>query len=642
MLRALLDMSDISDRFLKIADKEILLEDIDNEELAQFCMYANNQYRAGNPIIDDADYDFVFLPELAKRIPDHPFLQSIEVESDNTDFGEKIKLPQIMLSTDKAFSIEEVKKWVERIVKALPETNIATQDVLIKATPKLDGFAAFDDGTTLYTRGDGKKGSDISRVFTRGLQVYNNHKRGLGAGEIVVTKSYFDTVLSSHFEHSRNFQASIIREKELDEFGKNAISNGAAVFVPFSTLPHLSHSIEELFTHFDAIIAQMLTCVDFDVDGVIFEVINPEIKKIMGSNRKFHRWMIAFKENKEKAQVEVEDVIPQVGRTGKITPVAVLKPTKLSGAILSHASCYHYNFIKENQLGTGSIVELIRSGLVIPKITKVLQHTTATIPTHCPSCKNVLQWQSDFLICDNHQHCSSQRIETYKYFFATLANNDGFGEATITKLFECGITQLSDIYNLTLENLMEFGFGEKTSENLLHNLEKSRTTQIEDYRFLAAFGVERLGLGNSENLLKKYNIQEIFNITAENIVAIDGFAEKTALSIVKGLQNIYKEFETIYNLGFNLETTATTEYSNNYFANKKLVFTGVMQHSREYMQKEAKNLGAIIQKAVSGKTDFLIIGEKVGQSKLEKAQKAGVTIMNEAEYLSLKNLPNSV
>jgi DNA ligase (NAD+) len=184
---------------------------------------------------------------------------------------------------------------------------------------------------------------------------------------------------------------------------------------------------------------------------------------------------------------------------------------------------------------------------------------------------------------------------------------------------------------------MNFGFGEKTSQNLIGNLAKSRTTQIEDYRFLASFGVERLGLGNSENLLKNYKIDEIFDLNAEKIANIDGFAEITAKSIVIGLKNIKDEFDKIFELGFNLEKTLTNTFNGDgYFAGKKLVFTGAMQNPREKMQKDAKLLGAIIQKSVSGKTDFLIIGEKVGKSKLEKAEKLGIKIITEQEYLTLQ------
>ena len=144
-----------------------------------------------------------------------PFLQKIEAENEGFS-EEKIKLPQKMLSTDKAYSWEEINKWLDRVSKFSSEIEYSLADIQIKGTAKLDGFAGYDDGSKLYTRGDGNKGSDISRVFERGLGIFNNSERGQGPGEIVVKRSYFEKHLSNNFEYPRNFQASLIKEKELD------------------------------------------------------------------------------------------------------------------------------------------------------------------------------------------------------------------------------------------------------------------------------------------------------------------------------------------------------------------------------------------------------------------------------------------
>jgi DNA ligase (NAD+) len=164
-------------------------------------------------------------------------------------------------------------------------------------------------------------------------------------------------------------------------------------------------SIEELKAGFDSIIDDIPSSVDFDVDGVVFEVCNDTLKKHMGSNRKFHRWQIAFKENKEKAQVKVISITPQVGRTGKVTPVAELEPTILSGAKIMRATGHNYGLVRDQGLGSESVVELIRSGLVIPKINRVLKPALTSIPDECPSCTQQLSWDSDFLICNNHDNC---------------------------------------------------------------------------------------------------------------------------------------------------------------------------------------------------------------------------------------------
>ena len=624
---------------LDIANQKLLIGDLTDHELLEFCRVANERYRNGNPIISDENYDFIFIPELVKRLPENPFLQQIENES--TGFSEeKIKLPEKMLSTDKAYSWEEINKWLERITKFSKEINYSFNSIQIKGTAKLDGFAGFDDGVKLYTRGDGKKGSDISRVFERGLGIFNDSERGQGPGEIVVKRSYFEKHLSNHFEYPRNFQASLIKEKELDKFAINAISTKAALFVPFTQLPQWVGSINEFSDQFLDIVNLLEGGVDFDIDGVVFEIVNPELKKHMGSNRKFHRWQIAFKENKEKAQVKVLSITAQVGRTGKITPVAELEPTQLSGATIYRATGHHYGLVKDQGLGAGSVIELTRSGLVIPKINKVLKTAEVDIPTNCPSCGHKLSWDSDFLMCLNHAKCPEQITGKIIYFFRILANNDGFGQATIQKLYDEGIRQVSDIYLLNEAKLMSMGFGEKTSNNLINQLIRSRKESIEDWRFLAAFGVQRLGMGNCENLLKNYSIEKIFDLSVEDISNIDGFAEITAELIFDGLTLIKPQYEVLISGGFELEQTLlTTEInqSTSPFNSKKIVFTGTMNESRAKLQKQAKAFGANIGKSVSSKTDFLIIGENVGQSKIKDAKTHQVEILTEAEYLKLLN-----
>ena len=193
----------------KISDLKVLVRDLSDSELIEFCQIANHRYRIGQPIVSDANYDFIFIAELNKRIPNHPFLQKVEAESEGFS-DEKIKLPEKMLSTDKAYSWREIEKWLERISKFSEEINTLLSEIQIKGTAKLDGFAGYDDGKKLYTRGDGNKGSDISRVFERGLGILNDSERGQGPGEIVVKRSYFESHLSGHFEYPRNFQAKTV------------------------------------------------------------------------------------------------------------------------------------------------------------------------------------------------------------------------------------------------------------------------------------------------------------------------------------------------------------------------------------------------------------------------------------------------
>ncbi|MGR9053202.1 MAG: helix-hairpin-helix domain-containing protein, partial [Gammaproteobacteria bacterium] len=473
---------------------------LSDEQLVEFLEIANALYRGGELLISDARYDAVFLAELRRRQPQHPFLHEVEPEP---SFAEKtVPLPEKMLSTEKAYSKDEIERWLSRIQKAAEELGIDFTGLIFKATPKLDGYAAYDDGTLLYTRGDGRKGTDISRVFERGLCVAGNGERGQGAGEIVVSREYFQSRLADVFENARNFQASIIREKELEEHALEAVRKKAAVFYPFAQLPYWQGSADRILDEFDDIVANVYRKVDFDVDGVVFEVTDDAIKQYMGATRHHHRWQIAFKSNVETAAVRVLRVIPQTSRSGRVNPVAELAPTRLSGAMISRATAHHYGMVKNLGIGEGTLIELTRSGLVIPKIERVIEAKMPQIPDRCPSCGSCLVWDSDYLYCSNTSKCPAQIENTLEHFFRTLGNVDGFGQKTIEKLHAAGIDSVYAIYKLTLQELTDMGFGEKTSQNLLDQLQRSRSEAIEDWRFLGAFGIYRMGLGNCERLLR--------------------------------------------------------------------------------------------------------------------------------------------
>ena len=608
-----------------------------DQALIAFLQLANALYRGGEPIISDADYDHVFLAELKRRLPDHPLLESVEPEPQFA--GKTVDLPVIMLSTDKAYSRDDVERWAGRIEKAATELDINFAELEFKVSPKLDGYAAYDDGQSLYTRGDGRKGQDISRVFERGLQVANQGARGLGAGEIVVIRSYFAEHLADFFDNSRNFQASVIKEKQLEQHAEQAIADGAAVFYPFALLPAWTGVWAELIADFDNIIKDIWHKLDVDVDGVILEITNETLKQAMGATRHHHRWQLAYKENLQTAEVKIISVTPQTSRSGRITPVAELEPVRLSGALLSRATAHHYKMVLEKGIGPGAVIQLARSGEVIPKIEQVLVAVEPQIPEHCPSCGHDLIWDNDYLICPNNLACPAQISNSMEHFFRVLKNNDGFGAATIKKLYEFGIRRVDEIYQLNLEQFESMGFGPKQSQNLLDQLQRSRSEAIEDWRFLAAFGVFRMGLGNCERLLSHYRLEEIFKLSENEIVAIEGFAEKTAAVITEGFANIEPLYQQLIALGFNLQNTQQQANETDHpLAGKTLVFTGTLHSgSRDELSKQAKAKGAKVGSSVSAKTNFLVAGDNVGTNKINAAQDKGVTVISEAEFLQLLN-----
>lgn len=627
---------DVELKKLETAIREEDLSTLDNEEQLSLLIVANTFYRSGSPIISDSQYDELNR-KFAEKNPNHPFVTSVEPEL--MHLGKTVSLPQKMLSTDKAYSKKEIQKWLDRIIKAADSLNISTEEILIRVTPKLDGYAAFDDGQKLYTRGDGVKGQDVTRAFERGLKVARQGERGLGAGEIVIDKDYFEKELSQYFENSRNIQAAIIAEKNVDERVQKAIKYGACVYYPFALIDNWTGHYKDLMANYEAIIDKIWNAVPYDVDGVILEAIDSRIKEAMGATRKFHRWQIAFKINDEAAEVEVKNVTPQTSRMGRVTPVAELVPTKISGATISRVTVHHYNMVKTNGVGPGALLQIVRSGLVIPKIVKVVKAVEPQIPDFCPSCQSHLIWESDNLICPNKSDCPAQTENTLVHFFKTLGNNDGFGPKNIEKLSNLGIKHIHQIYQIKAHQFAAYGFGEKTSKNLFDQLQASREIEIEDWRFLSAFGVSRLGGGNCEKLLQHYSLLELFELSAEDIAKLNGFAPLSAEAIVEGLTNIKEEFLKVYALGFTLNTTpkeSEMEGASSAIAGAVIVFTGSMrQGSRSDMEKHAKSLGAKVGKSVTTKTTYLVAGEKVGETKLNGAREKGVKILLEQEYLDL-------
>jgi DNA ligase (NAD+) len=620
-----------------IVKGQIKETELSDDELVEFLEVANSLYRGGAGIISDAEYDFTFLSELRSRHPQHPFLHNVEPEA--AFIGKTVELPARMLSTDKAYTKKKIEQWAANVKKKAMSKGKGFDSLEFRVTPKLDGFAAYDDGEHLYTRGDGRRGTDITRVFERGLSVADDGARGLGPGEIVVNRPYFDQNLQPYFENPRNFQTSVIKEKELEEHAEKAIKDKAAVFYPFALLPSWRGTWQQLMESFDAIVTDYRSRVSYDVDGVILEITDEELKSELGSTRHHHRWQIAYKENLQAAQVKVIDVFPQTSRSGRINPVARVEPTRLSGALIQRATAHHYRMVLDKGIGPGAVIELTRSGEVIPKIGNVITPVEPVVPDRCPSCGSGVVWDGDYLYCTNNIECPAQIANTMEHFFRMLRHVDLFGSATIEKLYANGIRTVDEIYQLKAEDFEgRMGFGPKQSENLVDQLNRSRSERIEDWRFLTAFGVFRLGPGNCEKLLGHYPLEEVFNLTEEEVVAVEGFAQKTATVVVEGLKRVKPLFDKLYALGFNLERTPILEQSEKAtspISGLQIVFTGAMTHgSRDDMEKEAKSLGAKVGKSVTGKTNILVTGENVGATKMNDARAKGVKILTEEEYLA--------
>jgi len=600
----------------------------------------NDAYRSGNRLVSDHEYDRL-VESLRQLDPHHPFLHFVEPEKFNKK--REVRHPVPMLSTEKAYGKEDLKRFVARVVKAADEIGI--RDVRFRVTPKLDGLAGRDDGATFATRGNGEFGYEINSAFDKGVIPLGG--RGLGIGEIVILKSYFQEHLADTFEHPRNMVVGIVASDTLNDYAKKALQDEAVHFVPYTQLPSWEGSEDELLQQTDKIITQVTIETDYPMDGVVAEVVDDTIKSTMGATSHHYRWQIAIKSKGETARTKVRDIKWQVGRTGNITPVLEVEPVPLSGATIRRVTAHHAGMIKEKKIGINSDVEIIRSGEVIPKLEKVITPSQQfSIPEKCPVCKTALEWSNDFLKCSNPS-CQAQVEQKISHWFKTLGNADWFGIKTIQKLVSNGYDHLENIYAMQKEDFIHIGFGPVQAKNLIEAIGISKTKSVEEWRFLAAFGIPSLGKGDSRKLLDHMKLEEIINATSKDIAAIHGFGEITSQSIVEGIKREKDLIQHLLDLGFNLERTEPAnnfESIDNPIRGKKVVFTGKMESGdRGSLQEEARKFGAIVQSSVSGKTDYLICGDNPGAEKVKKAKKEGVEIISEEKYFELmkKSFHNS-
>lgn len=601
------------------------------DELVERLTRHNEAYRRGMPTTSDARYDEL-VEELRSLDPDNPFLNKVEPEN----FGNKVEVrhPVAMLSTEKAYTESELERFVQRVKKEARANGI--RNILFRVTPKLDGLAARDDGHIFATRGNGDVGYEISSAFSKGIVPVGG--RGQGLGEIVCKKSYFDEHLSDNFEHPRNMVVGIVTSDNVNVLAKRALQDEAVLFVPYSQLPAKTVDGNTLVEDMRKITHELEESTDYPLDGMVAEVLDPALREIMGATAHHYRWQIALKRKGESVVTKVREIRWQIGRLGTVTPVMEVDPVTVSGATISNVTAHNAGMLRNQSIGSGAEVRIIRSGEVIPKLEEVVTPAEAVeLPEFCPSCGAKLFWQNDFLKCPDY-NCPARIEQRLEYWFKTLGNADWFGKRTIEKLVQNGYLTLEAVYEMGEKDFRKLGFGPTQSSNLAEALYISRTKETDDWRFLAALGIPDLGKADSRKLLSYYPLEQVIDISADELAAIHGFGDITSQSVTQGIKQISSTITHMLELGFKLRRTSLlseSEQMDSPVKGKGIVFTGKMeQGSREEMQAMARSLGAKVQTSVTGKTDILVCGLKVGAKKIEAAKLKGIRIMDENEYLN--------
>lgn len=632
------------------AEVFVFNKEMSDKYLFDALSYFNKEYRNGTPVITDHEYDFTWMEEALSRFPErnHPFFDEVEPEDAATFGNAKVKHPIPMLSTLKVYTKSDENSFVKRVSKAAKELGIKPSDVMLSVNAKLDGMSGRQLNGVLVTRGESGAGYgyDVSGLFSYGVKPASEPEGCLSVvGEVVCNKEYYTENLSEEFDHPRGvvvgLASSAAQNGTPNVLAMQAAKDGAIVFQPYSDLPETIIKLIDLPNVSDQVYKDITGASDFPLDGIVISVVDERIKEYMGHSKTSHRWQIAKKVKGEQKEARVIGVNWQTSRTGNINPVVQIEPTQVSGCVIENPTGHHAGRVRDWGINTGALILISRSGEVIPNIDRVIEPKEADIPDCCPSCGSEVEWKepanpgedSKFLYCPNMSGCNAQKERSMIHFFDIMGNVDSFGPATIHKLVEAGINSLPEIFNMSKDFLVNAGFGVRQSEVLIEQANRCRTTPVEDWRFLGAFGIHLFGRGSAERVLKVFDIDELNTLSVDDLKNVELFADVKATKVHDGIQKAWSIIDVmLHQVGFNLTTMKVVESK---LTGMGVVFTGAMQHGkRDDMKKEAKQLGAKVQSSVSKNTSLLVCGERVGTTKTNKAKELGVRVITEEDYLN--------
>ncbi|MFC5079554.1 BRCT domain-containing protein [Vibrio thalassae] len=383
---------------------------------------------------------------------------------------------------------------------------------------------------------------------------------------------------------------------------------------------------------------------DYKYDGVVFEVTSKKIKELMGSGSKHHHWQIAAKQNEAGIETEVTKVTFQVGRSGVLAPTVHFKKIDLDGSETTKATGHHAQNIFDNKIGVGAVVSVVKAGSVIPKIESVVTPATLDnvyVPTHCPDCgHSVIQKESN-LYCSNDD-CDARAESKIIHFFRTI-EAQLFGRATVSMLVEHGFDSVEKVLTMDAFDYRTCGLGAGQAANLVAEVCRVRTEKLYDYLLIGALGISNLGRSSAKKILAVHRIEDMPHLSTQELLEIEGFGQLTAQTVSAKLRDCELLKFLLESTDFNLVHTKDeiqrqkkiVNASTSLLCGKYVVFTGKCTLSRSEMGEFAASLGAIPQKSITSHTDYLVCGERTGQTKMDAARAKGVTVLSETEFREL-------
>lgn len=666
------------ERVADLAEAEKLRREIRHNEYLYYVLDA--------PEITDAEYDrmMVRLRELEARYPD-----SIPADSPTQRVGGRassqfteVRHLEPLLSLGNVFSAEELRAFDERVRSGLP----AGSKVEYVMEPKIDGLACsliYENGKLVRaaTRGDGVVGENVTaNVRTiRSIPLTLKVPEGEAVpelldvrGEVYMPRQAFMRLNEqraergeSEFANPRNAAAGSLRQLDPQVTASRSLSFFAYYLVGEGAQPKHSESLAllarygfkvsenyKVVENIDEAIKyigdfnELRQGLSYDTDGAVIKVNDVYQQRILGATGKDPRWATAYKYPPEQAETTLEDIDWRVGRTGVLTPTAVLTPVKLSGSVISRATLHNEDFIRAKDIRIGDRVIINKAGEIIPEVLRVVvekrtgDEKEVEIPSVCPECGWRVERQGEeaAIRCTN-PHCPALGREGLIHFVSRDAMNiDGCGPSVINALLDAGLVRdAADLYSLRKEDLLKLErMGEKSADNLLAALDESKKNELD--KLLFALGIRHVGAKVARILATEFgSMEKLQQAQPEELAHIRDIGDKIAESAVTWL-NVPANIDLVERLaaaGLTMTFTPPASQEDNPFFGKTLVFTGTMPTlGRAEAKTMAQDVGAKVSGSVSKKTDYVIAGAEAG-SKLEKAQQLGVTVIDEAEFLRL-------
>lgn len=653
---------------------------------------ADKYYNDDAPEISDYEYDMMFeeLKKLEAEYPqfDIPTSPTHKVGGKASEKFEKVTHPVKMGSLSDVFSEDELRAFLEKTTDTLLEDGIDKADILYSVEPKIDGLSVsvtYKNGelTIGATRGDGTVGENITEniLTIDGVPHKLDEKLDLTVrGEVYMPRAVFERLNEIKEDNGekllanpRNAAAGSLRRLEasetaaahLDIFVFNyqegsLFADGHSPTTHEETINRIAElgfhtiQIQKVTSSHDEIIeavraiGEMRDSLPYDIDGAVVKINSLAMRKMLGETTSVPKWAAAFKYPPEKKETTLLEIETNVGRTGVLTPLAILEPVRLAGTTVSRATLHNLDIIRERDIRVGDRVIVQKAGDIIPEIVASVpskrtgEEKVFSFPEKCPSCgEKVFMDSEDGGICRCENPACPAQLERGLVHFAHAMSIDGMGPAVVKLLIDEGLVHdAGDIYSLSRDDIARLPrLGVKSAENLLASIEKSKS--MGGAAVLSALGIRHTGEAGAEALMRRFSsVEEVMAADIDELSAVEDVGEVTSRTIVEffALPETKLLIEKLKNAGVDLTSIKKSDTDTDkaqLFVGKTFVLTGTLPTmTRNEASEIIKSCGGKVSGSVSKKTDFVLAGEDAG-SKLTKAQELGITVISEDELLEM-------